>query len=264
MLIALQDIQLKRATDHERGNVQQFLDRLLIEVVSENYRYFLAQHRAHGLPPEELPETLCWPPLLSSERQVSGLFATGLSRVCPISMPEHAITRTSRTRSDSEGESSPRKGRIDFLAFFGNRDIAIELKRCPISTLGDAREKTGLTQLWKTVESQSKEALIHMRRPRAGYDAPVSIGLMVVRVSRKVTARRDLDEERVKATGTLPEIAESVRKLTRADYVCYYQAPIEMQASYGWGKSEDEYRVFPGVVFAAVVHGSTKQAASRG
>lgn len=56
MLIALKDVQLKRATDHERGNVQQFLDRLLVEVVSENYRYFLAQHLLQGLPPEDMPE----------------------------------------------------------------------------------------------------------------------------------------------------------------------------------------------------------------
>jgi hypothetical protein len=263
MLITLRDIQLKRATDHERGNVQQFLDRLLVEVVSENYRYFLAQHLAQGLPPEDLPEAYCWPPLLSNERQVSGLFAIGLSRVCPISIPEHSITRASRSLTDNDAGSAKRKGRIDFLAYFSNRNIAIELKRCPISTLGEAREKTGLTNLWKTVESQSKEALVHMRSLRDGYDSPVSIGLMVVRVSRKVTARRELTQELSNAAKLLPEVAESVAKLTRADYISYYKAPTEMQASYGWGKSEDEYRVFPGVVFAAVVHESTKQAAAR-
>jgi len=262
MLITLKDIQLKRATDHERGNVQQFLDRLLIEVVSENYRYFLAEHLAHGLPPEDSPETYCWPPLLSSERQVSGLFSAGISRVCPISMPEHSITRTSKSLSDSETKSAKRKGRIDFLAYFGNRNIAIELKRCPISTLGDARDKQGLTKLWQVVESQSKEALVHMREQRESYVSPVSIGLMVVRVSRKVTARRELDAERVKAMSALPEVAEAVSRLTRADYISYYKAPTEMQASYGWGKTEREYRVFPGVVFAAVVHESTKQKAA--
>ena len=78
-----------------------------------------------------------------------------------------------------------------------------------------------------------------------------------------MTARRELDQERINAEKALPEVAESVKKLTRADYISYYKAPSEMQASYGWGKSEDEYRVFPGVVFAAVVHESTKQAAPR-
>ncbi len=263
MLIALKNVQLKRATDHERGNVQHFLDRLLVEVVSENYRYFLAEHRLQGLPPEDFPEASCWPPLLSNERQVSGLFAIGLSRVCPISMPEHSIARSGKNLSDNDTDKSKRNGRIDFLSYFGNRNIAIELKRCPISTLGDAREKAGLTNLWNTVESQSKEALVHMRSLRDGYDSPVSIGLLVVRVSRKVTAQRTLDQERVNAAKALPEVAESVKKLTRADYISYYKAPSEMQASYGWGRSEDEYRVFPGVVFAAVVHESTKRAAPR-
>lgn len=232
-------------------------------MVSENYRYFLSEHLAQRLSPEEFPEANCWPPLLSNERQVSGLFAAGLSRVCPISIPEHSITRSSRSLSDSEAESVQRHGRIDFLAYFGNRHIAIELKRCPISTLGDARSKAGLTKLWESVEKQSKEALKHMRELRDSYTSPVSIGLMAVRVSRKVTARLALDQARSDAVSLLPEIAESVRRLTRADYVSYYQAPTEMQASYGWGKQEDEYRVFPGVVFAAVVHESTKQAAAR-
>lgn len=258
MLTSIKEIQLKRATDHERGNVQQFLNRLLVEVVSENYRYFLTEHLSQGLLPEENPETYCWPPLLSNERQVSGLFAIGLSRVSPISLPEHPIARSNKALIDAETEASKRKGRIDFLAYFGNRNIALELKRCPISTLGDARDKTGLSNMWGAVESQSKEALVHMRNKRGSYDSPVSIGLLVVRVGRKVTARQDLEQARSTAASSLPAIAESVGRLTRADYLSYYQAPAEMQSSYGWGKSEDEYRVFPGVVFAAVVHESTK------
>ena len=32
----------------------------------------------------------------------------------------------------------------------------------------------------------------------------------------------------------------------------------EMQVIIGWGENEDEYRVFPGVIFAAIVHVSTR------
>ncbi len=263
MLVTLSKVKLKRATDHERGNVQQFIDRLLVEVVSENYRYFLTEHLSQDLAPEQNPEAYCWPPLLSNERQVSGLFATGLSRVSPISIPEHPIARSSKSITDTEAELSYRTGRIDFLAYFGNRHIALELKRCPISTLGVLRDNIGLTNLWRAVESQSKEALVHMRKDRKSYDSPVSIGLLVVRIGRKITARKKLDQERSAAANSLPAIAESVGRLTRADYLSYYRAPQEMQASYGWGKSGDEYRVFPGVIFAAVVHESTKQAAAR-
>jgi hypothetical protein len=259
MITSVTEVQLKRATDHERGNVQQFLERLLVEVVSENYRFFLTEHLSYGLESSDPAETLCWPPLLSNERQVSGLFAIGLSRVSPISRPEHPISRLDRTRADQE-DSSHRKGRIDFLAYFGNRDIALELKRCPISTLGDARSKAGLTNLWNDVSKQSKDALVHMRKKDERYTSPVSVGLLVVRVGRKVTARRELERARADAEATLPEVANSVARLTRADYLSYYTAPKEMQVSFGWGKNEDQFCVYPGVVFAAVVHESTRQA----
>jgi len=260
MLITLTKVQLKRATDHKRGNVQSFLDRLLIEVVSENYRYFLAQYLAFGIRPEDSPQTRCWPPLLSNERQVSGLFAIGLSRVSPISRPEHPVSRASKAMDDKEPDSVNRKGRVDFLAYYGNRDIALELKRFPISTLGNARWNAGLTSHWNTVSKQSKEALVHMRDQKDEYDSPVSIGLLVIRVGRKVTSRVEVDQARSMAINALPSVADEVRKLTKADYLAYYLAPSEMQVSYGWGKNEHEYTVFPGVIFAAVVHESVKAA----
>lgn len=260
MLITLTEVQLKRAIDHKRGNVQSFMDRLLIEVVSENYRYFLAQYLSFGLSPEESPQTYCWPPLLSNERQVSGLFAIGLSRVSPISRPEHPVSRASKIIDDDEPPTSSRKGRIDFLAYYGNRNIALELKRCPISTIGNARWNVGLTSQWNTVMKQSKEALVHMRDQRDQYDSPVSIGLLVIRIGRKVTSRVEVEKARSNALESLPSVADAIRKLTKADYLSYYVAPREMQVSYGWGKTEEEYAVFPGVVFAAVVHESVKAA----
>lgn len=260
MIITLNRVQLKLATDSQRGNVQSFLDRLLVEVASENYRYFLTEHQylAHGQ--SSAPETQCWPPLLSNERQVSGLFATGLSRVSPVSLPEHPISRAKKTDLDNESESLAKnaQGRIDFLAYYGNRHIALELKRCPISTLGDTRSKAGLTSQWATVVKQSKEALAHMRALKSHYESPVSVGLLVVRVSRKVTSRVNLEDARRTTAAALPTIADEIRTLTKADYLSYYAAPREMQSSIGWGKTENEYRIFPGVIFAAVVHGNTR------
>lgn len=256
MLTILTDVALKGATDPGRGNVQSFLERLLIEVVSENYRYFANEHLSHRAYVNENAHMHCWPPLLANERQVSGLFAVGLSRVCPVSIPEHGISRSFGKASSATQES--KSGRIDFLATFGSRHIALELKRCPIATIGDARSKAGLKFQWNAVSSQAKQALVHMRRYSNSYSSPVSIGLLVVRISRKVTSRQDVESMRDKAERSLPEIAQQVKKLTSADFLGYYIPPREMQVSYGWGKDEDQYRVYPGVVFAAVVHGNTR------
>jgi hypothetical protein len=259
MIISHTEVQLKRALDHAKGNVQTFMDRLLVEVASENYRYFLTECLAASRGGETTLQAHCWPPLLSNERQVSGLFAIGLSRVSPISIPEHPISREHKAADDVEPEIPNKKGRIDFLAYHGTRHVALELKRCPISTLGDARSKAGLTNQWNSVKRQSEEALAHMREIKEEYDSPVSVGLLVIRVSRKVTSRIELEKARQNANDSLPSVVDSISKLTKADYLSYYIAPKEMQISYGWGKNENEYSVFPGVVFAAVVHGNVRR-----
>jgi len=258
MLTVLTEGSLKGATNPERGNVQSFLERLLVEVVSENYHYFLSEHLSYRDQGDQDAHKFCWPPLLANERQVSGLFAVGLSRACPISRPEHPISRSSLQRNGEDKQSSNKNGRIDFLTTFGTRQIALELKQCPIATVGEAKLKSGLESKWNTVSSQAKQALVHIREYSRWYASPVSIGLLVIRASRKVTSRRGVEDARQAAAKSLPVVAESVRKLTSADFLAYYTPPAEMQVSYGWGKNEDQHRVFPGVVFAAVVHGSTK------
>lgn len=257
MLTVLNEVSLKRATNPELGNVQLFLERLLVEVASENYRYFLSEHLSYRHLAKD-SNTHCWPPLLANERQVSGLFAVGLSKVCPVSRPEHPISRSPLSREVNNEEYSSGNGRIDFLATYGARHIALELKRCPISTIGDARSKAGLFSQWENVSSQAKQALVHMRSKQTSYDSPVSVGLLVIRVSRKVTSKREAEETRQAAAMLLPDVAANVKRLTKADFLAYHTPPSEMQTSYGWGKAGDQYRVFPGVIFAAVVHGNTR------
>ena len=258
MLTVLSEVALKRATNPELGNVQLFLERLLVEVVSENYRYFLSEHMSYRHHVEQDANTHCWPPLLANERQVSGLFAVGLSRVCPVSRPEHPISRSPSSREGDNERSPSESGRIDFLATFGARHIALELKRCPIATIGNAGSRSGLSAQWNTVSSQAKQALVHMRTKWDFYDSPVSVGLLVIRVSRKVTSKREVESARQIEAASLPAVAESVKRLTNADFLAYHTPPAEMQTSYGWGKDGDQYRVFPGVIFAAVVHGNTR------
>ena len=202
----------------------------------------------------EEPETECWPPLLANERQVSGLFAVALSSVCPVSSPEHPIVRTVRGDEDDDVGSN---GRVDFLASYGHREIALELKRCPISSLGDAGDKKGLKNQWLTVSKQSKQALLHMREDRGSYRRPISIGLLVVRISRKIGARQDIEAGRMSAAVALPEMARELKKAHKPDFLSYYVPPIEMQTTSDCVDGKTTYRVFPGVVFMAVVHGNT-------
>ena len=96
-----------------------------------------------------------------------------------------------------------------------------------------------------------------MRDPSQRYEFPVSIGLLVIRVSRTVTARKEIENERNTHTESLSDITENIKKTTRADFLGCYKNPPEMQVSHGWGENEDQYRIFPGVIFAAVVHGNT-------
>jgi hypothetical protein len=205
------------------------------------------------------PQIYCWPPLLANERQVSGILSVAMSQVCPVSRPEYAITRsTLRIEGAEESAQKSRGGRVDFLASYGNRDIAFELKRAAISSIGSAEDKKGLLSQWETVRVQSKEALRHMRDKIPVYEHPISIGLLVIRVSRKVTSKREAEVVRQREAEGMPLIVDTITKLTRADFVAHYVPPKEMQTIIGWGENEDEFRVFPGIVFAGVVHGSTK------
>ena len=263
MLQILSKIGSKRANDHERGNVQQFLERLLVEVVTDNYRYFVAQHLWYE---EEAIKvgTDTRTPLLNGERQVSGLFAAALSRVSPISSPEFPIDRV-KSLEDGEAVSG---GRVDYLACFGNREVGLELKQHGISTKKGSDTNDGLRAKWNSVESQSRQMLKYMRKADF-FVSPVSVGLLVIRVDckvdRKLKKKGDfktaLENARADAEKALTGQATMLKKALKPDFLAYYKAPCEMQVSSGWGESCDEYRLYPGIIFAAVVHESTKEPA---
>lgn len=251
MLKVVHQVSLRRATNPEHGNVQTFLEQLLVEVISGNYRYFLNEHLTNSIPEIDEPEAYCWPPLLANERQVSGLFANALASVCPVSRPEFAILRPGESGHGGV-ESS---GRVDFFATYGRRSLALELKQIPISSLGEAGGKRVMNARWNTLVKQSGQALAYLRKDPRRYPHPVSVGLLVIRVSRKVARRKTADEVRSAASDQMDAILQSVKSSIKPDFLAHYVPPLEMQAFLGWGESGDEYRVFPGVIFAAVVHG---------
>lgn len=253
MLRVVRSLEGKRSTNVEYGNVQTFLERLLVEVVSGNYRYFLHEHLMQAGAIDAEPEAYCWPPLLANERQVSGLFAGALAAVCPVSRPEFAIKRL----HGFTGKQSSRAGRVDFYASYGKRAIALELKQKAISTLGEISGKNGLAHQWNTVRDQAIDALRHFRTDPAAYPHPAAIGLLVIRVSIKVTSRKTPEEVRQLAAEKMPDITEAVEKAIRPDFLASYTPPTEMQ-TFLRGEQQSEATVFPGVIFAAVVPAKLK------
>ena len=252
MLKIIKPLKMPRASNPRFGDVSVLLERLLVEVVSENYRYFLHEYLTVALTTQSAPERECWPPLLASERQFSGLFANGLSKVCPVSRPEMAITRGPKDRLDEQTASKDPNGRIDFFASFGKRAIAIELKRVAIATAESSALKT-LGNQWDTVTRQAKEALVYMRKTPREFPHAVAIGLLAVRVSQLET-KAGPDEAIARATERIDEIVDKVQRLTKPDFLAVYVPPAEMRAIFGWGKSGTKHRVFPGVIFAVSVH----------
>jgi hypothetical protein len=254
VLRKIKPIRSKGALSADHGNVQSFLEALIVELVAANYRHFLHEQLINS-DETYLNQENCSPPLLAKESQVSGLFAGALAAICPISRPEVPIKRAKGM------------GHIDFTAFYGSRYLGIELKQVSISMMraesgrkkkGSAGQvvlepKGGLLGKWKELQVQTAEGLAHMRATPKSYPHPIGVGLMVIKVSQKVREQADAEEVREEAVDRMSEVTEWVRKTIKPNYVICYQAPTEMQTFTGFGKSGNEYRVFPGLIFAAAI-----------
>jgi hypothetical protein len=241
MLKILKAVSSKQARS-QKGDVQKFLEQLLVEIVSENYRYFVNE-----LLLNEDPER-CWPPLMANERQLSGLFAIGLSRICPFSRPEYSIKRSKN--DEDEATEEQKSGRVDFMAFYHNRDIALELKRHAVTTTGDIVGKN-FEKKWDTLNKQTKEALKYMKEEN--FSSPVSVGLLVIRVNRVVFTKNDKDVQKQNIIETFWEMSENEKLHKKVDFLARYDAPAEMQSSSGWGEDGKVSKVFPGIIFAACI-----------
>jgi hypothetical protein len=250
MLEVVQSLSSARAKNAEHGDMQTFLERLLLEVISLNYRYFVQERLAWG---KVGAERWCWPPLLANERQVSGLYAQALSQVCPVSRPELGITRSQSKDQLDEGRATESNGRIDYFATYGRRSVGLELKRVAVSTFADKFSWGNLKRNWKKVDEQALQCLQYMRKTPADFPYAVGVGLLVVRVGRTI-AQATSETARVDAEARFGELTPAMQKAMKPDFLAVYRPPREMQVSDGWGKNQDKSAVFPGVLFAASVH----------
>lgn len=248
-------LTLKTAIDAATGDIQVFLERLVVEVVSANYRHFLSEKTELDRNGYENSNHICWPPLFANERQVSGIFSSSLNAMCPSTSAEHKVHRRLEI-DEEEGTLIGVPGRVDFMSSYGNRYIGLELKRGTIGTT-ESGEYIGLKSKWDDVEKQSKDVHTFMRQKEYTKDYPngTGVGLMVIRVAKQVSKNKDVPEEIERLSDKTKNISSEINSLLKPDFLATYTPPAEMQAVSGFGKQFDAFKIFPKILFTAVVHG---------
>jgi hypothetical protein len=258
MLEITKRVKLKGATDAATGDIQVYLEQLLVEVIAANYRQFLSEVTERTRNGLKNAEYSCWPPLFANERQVSGIFSSSLNIMCPSTLAEHKIHR-GLERSEEENELLGKSGRVDFMSSFGNRYIGMELKRVSVGVTA-AGDYTVLQNKWAEVTKQSRDAHTFMRQKefQKSYPNGTGVGLMVVRVAKQVSDKWDIATEIERLSVETEQVPMEIEKLLKPDFFATYTPPAEMQAVAGFGKNSDAFKIFPKILFAAVVHGKAE------
>jgi hypothetical protein len=265
MLKVIQEFGKITATDGNIGNINVFLKRLLIEVVTANYKQMLNETLV--LSPNIAGRNIKLdPPLRANENVMSGLFNNGISAVADRYRPEVLIQRPVHPSQvvapielfddieDFEFNSSDSKntGHVDFLAWYDKRCIAIELKRASMDCITLEKNDT-LVNRWDKVVKQTKEAQDWLRgkykENHVLYPNPISIGLMVV-VGRCAFSRKNDEKKNVSQSDVF---ASSLGKLpNRPGFIATYDFPIDFQEHRKFNSESDKHNVHvPYVAFIA-------------
>ena len=227
--------------DHERM-LNAFVPSVLIEVVAENYRYLMHESAFPS------GDNIVDPPLRANERVLSGLFATAISRVSPRSRPEVRVDRTSEDDSDDDETSA---GRVDYLAWYGNQTIAVELKVVQIN-IDTARITDRLKKRWKSVNSQAESAQRFLAGNKFKYPNATSVGLLVV-IGRRTVSSLEMVSRRPRDGGEFSTETNAFNKvlsdaLSPAFHATYI-VPAEFRAARRKRRGEDA----KGVVYTPVI-----------
>jgi len=192
----------KSAISPEWGDANGFLQSMLVEVATENYRQLMFESLALASSSEAETRLNLDPPLRANERVISGLFANAIARVAPRSRPEARIDRSEwQAAADALSDDAlggdgvtTKSGRVDYLAWYGQRIFAVELKAAAMNCENPRITKT-LQNRWTKVVDQAGSAQTHMRQLQAidpvRYPNPVSLALMVVIGRRTMSTARE-------------------------------------------------------------------------
>lgn len=194
----------KSASNSDAGDLNDFLRDVLVEVAGENYRQTMYEAMALASAGGRGIQYDLDPPLRANERVMSGLFATAISRVALRSRTEVRIDRPERDSNvdalehDFEGDGTPamKNGRVDYLAWYGNRVIGIELKMAGMNCETPKITKS-IVRRWGTAIDQAKTVQTCLRARQKEdchrYPNPISIALMVI-VGRRSISMDDFGE----------------------------------------------------------------------
>lgn len=209
MLKIYKELAGKRAISPEWGDANGFLQSVLVEVATENYRQLMFESLALAPSNETDVQLHLDPPLRANERVISGLFATAIGRIAPRSRPEARIDRTEwQAAADALSDdalggdgTTTRAGRVDYLAWYGQRIFAVELKAAAMNCEKPQVTET-VSRRWNTVVEQARSAQTHLRQLQAidpaRYPDPVSLALMVVIGRRAMSVSNEEDGDAAK------------------------------------------------------------------
>lgn len=259
MISVVRNIEKIKTPDGNRGNINLFLKRVLIEVVTENYKQMLSEalflNNSFNIKLDS--------PLRANEDVLAGLFNKALSIVADRYRPEVLVDRSPENfRDESDGETDKDKdkdkdtnskntGHVDFLAWFQQRCIAIELKKASIDCTTLAITDT-LEKRWEKVIQQTEEVQNWLEtRSEEIYPYPISIGLMVV-TGRCAASRKEHAKDR-------KVFEESLMKLSKnPDFIATYDFPEDFKTQRKFNAESDLHNVYiPYISFIAVA--KTKQ-----
>lgn len=264
MLLIHQDFKKTSATDGNIGNINIFLKRILIEVVVENYKQMLNE-KLVIYDDEHNGDVKIDSPIRANENVVFGLFSNALAKVADRSRPEVLIKRPDSLNKTADLNERPNhlddledayisatkhNGYVDFLAWYDQRSIAIELKKATMDCVSLDVTKTLKTR-WDTVVQQTKEAQNWLREKfsenKKIYPKPISVGLMVV-VGRCAASRKDECAELEEFVGSLKQNLQN-----KPGFIATYELPrdFQLQRKFNSTSIEDNVHI-PYVAFIAI------------
>jgi len=207
----------------------RFLESLLVEMVSENYRQLVSEALIRSGETRKMGLLRLDPPLRGNERVASSLVQAALSRM------------TIRSRTEGRVERELANGRVDHLTWYANHVIGVEFKvarmalrlaktgRVEESHDGNEKVLVRVDGPWKEVVEQSESALRTLEQLKQQdsklYPRPISLPLLLVVGQRRVkraaldVMEDSLEEYRQAFIDALPS--------DRVDYLAVYTAPKE-------------------------------------
>lgn len=241
MLRVVQLFEGSAARNSDAGDLNDFLRDVLVEVAGENYRQTMYEAMALASSNGRGIQYDLDPPLRANERVMSGLFATAISRVALRSRTEARIDRPERDSNfdalerdiQRDGKSAKRSGRVDYLAWYSERVIGIELKMATMNC-DEPKITSTVKRRWGTVVDQAKTAQTCLRarqkEDKRRYPNPVSVALMVI-VGRRRIDMDDFEDVNWDIEGMEDATLNALAGLIpRPTFVATYTFPAEFRA----------------------------------